>query len=520
MADSQQRYRVVEKLESGGMAEVFRAESEGLQGFKKQVAIKRVLPHLSEKKKFISMFLDEARLSAQLSHSNCVQVFDIGVGDSAYFIVMEFVEGANLKSVADAIRKQGKEFPVQAAVFIAHEICKGLAYAHELKDPQGMPMHIVHRDMSPPNVLITKFGEIKIVDFGLAKANSQLEKSEPGIIKGKFSYLSPEAALGQEVDARTDIFAVGIILWELIAGQRLFLGETDFQTVKKVQQAVIPPLVPINKHVTPELERIVQKALARDPAQRYATARDLGKDLSRHLFAIGQPVSAFDIEALVQGAMRERQRTRPQQHSIIDKLIEEALLEFTSLKEDDKPGEVKKGGGDLKPAPLNLGDFEDPSRWGLSEVAIADRASRPDPIRASIPDSAFVEGNLSALEDDDAPASMGGQMGGSGMGQAPQMTPLPLPSSQPQFTPQPLPGGYTPLPRHGSSPGAISSGGMMPPAPSSGHGAQLGPGMPQPMPMARAPEKKAVGPVIGVAVVIAAAVAVAAAWFLHLIPHS
>ena len=237
----QQRYRVVEKLESGGMAEVFRAESEGLQGFRKQVAIKRVLPHLSEKKKFIAMFLDEARLSAQLSHSNCVQVFDIGVGDNAFFIVMEYVDGANLKGIAESVKKQGKDFPVPAAAWVAHEICKGLSYAHELTDPNGMPMNLVHRDMSPPNVLITKYGEVKIVDFGLAKASSQLEKSEPGIIKGKFSYLSPEAALGQEVDKRTDIFAVGIILWELLAGQRLFLGDTDFQTVKKVQVASVPP---------------------------------------------------------------------------------------------------------------------------------------------------------------------------------------------------------------------------------------------------------------------------------------
>jgi eukaryotic-like serine/threonine-protein kinase len=241
MSDSQQRYRVVEKLEAGGMAEVYRAESEGLQGFRKQVAIKRVLPHLSEKKKFISMFLDEARLSAQLSHSNCVQVFDIGVGDNAYFIVMEYVDGGNLKGISETLKKQGKSFPVQIAVFIAIEICKGLAYAHEARDATGAPLQIVHRDMSPPNVLVTKYGEVKIVDFGLAKASSQLEKSEPGIIKGKFSYLSPEAAMGQEVDARTDIFAVGIILWELLTGQRLFLGDTDFQTVKKVQQAVVPP---------------------------------------------------------------------------------------------------------------------------------------------------------------------------------------------------------------------------------------------------------------------------------------
>ena len=231
-AHQQQRYRVIERLASGGMAEVFLAESAGIEGFKKQVAIKRVLPHLSEKKRFIAMFLDEARLSAHLSHSNVAQVFDIGVGDNAYFIVMEYVDGADLKGVIEYLKKQGKTFPVEAAVLIAIKICEGLTYAHELKGSAGEPLHIVHRDMSPPNVLITKHGEVKIVDFGLAKASSQLEKSEAGIIKGKFSYLSPEAALGQEVDHRTDIFAVGIILWEMLAGRRLFLGDSDFATVK------------------------------------------------------------------------------------------------------------------------------------------------------------------------------------------------------------------------------------------------------------------------------------------------
>src|SRR5262245_23280 len=218
MSESQQRYRVVEKLESGGMAEVFRAESEGLQGFRKQVAIKRVLPHLSSKKKFISMFLDEARLSAQLSHSNCVQVFDIGVGDNAYFIVMEYVDGSDLKAVIDYLKSNHRTFPIEIAVLIVIRICEGLTYAHELTSADGKPIDVVHRDMSPPNVLITKHGEVKIVDFGLAKATSQLEKSEPGIIKGKFSYLSPEAATGGDVDLKTDIFAVGIILWELLAG--------------------------------------------------------------------------------------------------------------------------------------------------------------------------------------------------------------------------------------------------------------------------------------------------------------
>jgi len=399
MTEPQQRYRVIEKLESGGMAEVFRAESEGLQGFKKQVAIKRVLPHLSEKKKFISMFLDEARLSAHLTHSNCVQVFDIGVGDNAYFIVMEFVDGANLKSITESLRKQGKEFPVSYAAFIALEICKGLSYAHELRDPSGTDLHIVHRDMSPPNVLITKYGEIKIVDFGLAKANSQLEKSEPGIIKGKFSYLSPEAAMGQDVDARTDIFAVGIILWELLTGQRLFMGDTDFQTVKKVQQAQVPSASSINPQVPPELDRILSKSLTRDPDARYRTARDLGQDLSKFMFKLGTPVSAFDIAQIVQSVMKDRGKVKAKpQASIIESLIEEALLEFTSLTDEEKAEAQRKENSATAKAPSNPGGFVDPTNWA-DEFSASDGSSH-DIARTGIAGKQLEVGNLSALEDD------------------------------------------------------------------------------------------------------------------------
>ena len=478
MSDSQQRYRVIEKLESGGMAVVFRAESEGLQGFRKQVAIKRVLPHLSSKKKFISMFLDEARLSAQLSHSNCVQVFDIGVGDNAFFIVMEFVDGANLKSIADHIKKSGMDFPVEHAVYLGIELCKGLSYAHELTDPQGVALHIVHRDMSPPNVLITKHGEVKIVDFGLAKANSQLEKSEPGIIKGKFSYLSPEAAMGQEVDARTDVFAVGIILWELLAGQRLFLGDTDFQTVKRVQAAQVPSISQINRRAPQDLEKIIARALARDPATRYATARDLGLDLSRFLFKFGVPVSTFDVAQLVQGAMKDRQRHRPIQASIIDKLIEEALFEFTSLTDDKAEG----GGGAEKPVVLRSRPPAQPAgqvnvgSW-IDEIAGGNR-TEDDALRASLPPG-LSEGNLAALEDDDPPAPSPPVMRAAMSGPRPAATPMPAATPSPR---RPLPV--------------------------------------QPQSTPSLPDRAGSGTKIGVVVaLVVVAAAGAAAWFTHLIPH-
>ncbi len=390
----QQRYRVLEKIASGGMAEVFRAESAGLEGFKKTVAIKRVLPHLSEKKQFIGMFLDEARVSAHLSHSNCVQVFDIGVGDNTYFIVMEFVDGADLKAVIEHRKKINQPIGVEEACLICVRICEGLAYAHELTDHKGDNLGIVHRDMSPPNVLITRHGEVKIVDFGLAKANSQLERSEPGIIKGKFSYLSPEAALGQPIDARTDIFAVGIILWELLAGRRLFLGDTDLETVRQVQAAKVPSLRQFNPNVTPELEQVVARALAGDPSQRYQSARDLGCDLNRMLFRGAHAVSSFDIAKLVEPIWRERQRKKAaklDKGSIIGSLIDEALFSFTSLQEDEEKG---SGAG---AAPLMLGSFENVQDWAgdLGDMGIDDGADRLD-----AGDLRYQAGNLAALEDD------------------------------------------------------------------------------------------------------------------------
>jgi serine/threonine-protein kinase len=517
MSESQQRYRVIERLESGGMAEVFRAESEGLQGFRKQVAIKRVLPHLSSKKKFISMFLDEARLSAQLSHSNCVQVFDIGVGDAAFFIVMEFVDGANLKTIIEHLKKTGRDFPVEAGVYLALEICKGLAYAHELTDTNGVPLHIVHRDMSPPNVLVTKHGEVKIVDFGLAKANSQLEKSEPGIIKGKFSYLSPEAAMGQDVDARTDIFAVGIILWELLAGQRLFLGETDFQTVKKVQASVVPPISQINKKVPSELERVINRALARDPAQRFPTARALGQELSKFMFRYAVPVSTFDIENLVQGAMRERQRFRPQQASIIDKLIEEALFEFTSLTDDPAAGAGVAAPSAVEASAARAagaaagGGYLDMGRW-IEEISVSQKGQQPQGLHSTVPPS-VREGNLAALEDE--PSAPMFPPPGAASRPAVGSSPRPLVSSSGRPIVGLPPSGAPPS--AGASFAAPSSSNPMPMVRPSG-----APLIPSPDPSDALLMRRRSGAAtkLGVAVAVAVvAVAGAAAWFTHLIPH-
>jgi serine/threonine-protein kinase len=397
MALNQQRYRVLNRIAAGGMAEVFRAESAGVEGFKKTVAIKRVLPHLAEKKQFIGMFLDEARLSAHLSHSNCVQVFDIGVGDNTFFIVMEYVDGADLKALIEHQRKQNKPFPLQEACLICLKICEGLEYAHTAKDSKGRDLHIVHRDMSPPNVLITRYGEVKIVDFGLAKANSQLEKSEPGIIKGKFGYLSPEAAYGRPVDLRTDVFAVGIILWEMLAGRRLFLGETDLETVRQVQAANIPPVSKFNPFCNRDVEAVLAKVLARDPEQRYQSARDLGRDLSELMYRAGRAASSFDIADLLAPVVTQRDNSRAEKlrdrGTLIGSLIEEALFEFTSIEKGRETSTMF----DARGTPISLGSFENQT-WA-SDIGDLSLTST-DTLGTTTEGSSIEIGNLAALEED------------------------------------------------------------------------------------------------------------------------
>jgi serine/threonine-protein kinase len=365
---AEQRYRVVERLAAGGMAEVFVGDAMSVQGFKKRVAIKRVLPHLASNENFIGMFLDEARLGARMNHANIVSVMDIGAADNTYFIVMEYVDGANLKTVIEVLLKQGRAVPMKEAVYIAMEASRGLSYAHELCDDDGNDLDIVHRDISPPNILISKRGEVKVTDFGLAKASTQLEKTDPGVVKGKFSYLAPEAALGDKVDERADLFALGIVLWEMIAGRRLFLGDSDYQTVKLVQQAVVPSLAAINAEADDALERVLLKALAKNPADRYQTAREMSDALAGFLFSHQLKVTSYDIAALVKNAIEneDKPRSAAGQQSIIDKLIQEELVRFTSLGGEEAGGDALAldiDADDGGAQPLDAGSFEDPSSW-------------------------------------------------------------------------------------------------------------------------------------------------------------
>ena len=378
------RYTITERVDSGGMAEVFRGVAESLQGFKKNVAIKRILPNLARNKKFVAMFLDEAKLSLFLQHANIVQVFDIAQTQNSYFLVMEYVDGCNLKALSDRLKQRGRRVELPQAIYVMVEACKALSYAHHAENPEtNEPLHIVHRDISPPNILLSKMGEVKLVDFGLAKANSQIESTDPGVVKGKFSYLSPEAASGREVDRRADIFAIGILLWELFTGRRLFYGDTDYQTVELVRQARIPSVAALNPDVDPELEALVRKSLARDPDDRYQEAADLGDALSQYLFSRRLKVTARDVASLVRDVQIEqaRRRSLAPQDSIIDVLIQEEMAKVTSLIEGEQAGGAE-GQSSLDPS-----SFVDTSGWAAdfgfsAEPAPAAAPAPPPPVPA------------------------------------------------------------------------------------------------------------------------------------------
>lgn len=344
----QQKYKVIKKLDAGGMAEVFIADASGVEGIIKRVAIKRILPTLSSNTKFVAMFLDEARVASVLSHANIVQTFDVGESEGSYFIVMEFVDGTSLKNLIEHRKERGLLIPMGVAVRFIIEACKGLDYAHNAVDFRQKPLGIVHRDISPPNLLVSVRGEVKVVDFGLAKAASQLEVTDPGVVKGKFSYLAPEAVMGLPVDHRADIFALGIILWEMLTGKRLFYGENEYQTVQLVERCHIPPINHLNPKVPAVLDDVIYKALARDRDLRYQQAEDFADALTNFLYSAGLKATTSDIAALVREARGLGTARSDGEANLADLLVEEELLAGFTLDEKaaSAPSLLAEGGGE------------------------------------------------------------------------------------------------------------------------------------------------------------------------------
>ncbi len=278
------KYVLLEKLAMGGMAEVYLGRSIGAGGVGKFVAIKRILPQFSEQVEFVDMFKDEASIAINLQHSNIVTITEFGMEKNQFFIVMDFVNGRNLKQILNKVKTANSGLGIEHIVYCAKEIAAGLDHAHRCLNPAtAKPLNIIHRDMSPHNVMLSFDGEIKVVDFGIAKAETQIESTRAGTLKGKFGYMSPEQADAQEVDQRTDVFSLGIILWELLANDRLFIGKNEIEILRKIKECNIQPLRKLNANIPPELEKIVSKALAKDRNLRYRNAEDLHRDLHRFL---------------------------------------------------------------------------------------------------------------------------------------------------------------------------------------------------------------------------------------------
>jgi eukaryotic-like serine/threonine-protein kinase len=350
------RYTIQERLGGGGQAEVFRGVAETMEGFKKRVAIKRVLPHLTSNPQFVAMLLDEARLSLHLQHANVVQVFDISRDDDGgYFLVMEFVNGCDLKALVEHEIANTRSANIPLVLYVLIEACKGLHYAHTLEHPEThKPLGIVHRDVSPPNIMLSRNGEVKLVDFGLAKANSQLEITEEGVVKGKFSYLAPETTLGLDVDARADVFALGIILWEMLTERRLFVGSTPHATVELVRAARIPSMIAINPNIDLELDAIVRKALARDRDQRFQSAADLGDALAGYLFSHKLKATAKDVAMAVREIRAAKALRESPKASLIDALVKDEINQLTSVVAE----EIR-----ARPLPPSDGDLVDIGGW-------------------------------------------------------------------------------------------------------------------------------------------------------------
>ncbi|HET9185067.1 MAG TPA: protein kinase, partial [Solirubrobacterales bacterium] len=294
------QYTLLEKIAAGGMAEVWKARMRGVEGFQKTVAIKKILPHMTDNSEFIGMFIDEAKLAAQLSHPNIVHIYDLGKIGRDYYIAMEYVEGKDLRSILNAARRKGRPLPLSLALLIASRLASALDYAHRKRDFEGEDLALVHRDVSPQNVLITSEGDVKLCDFGIAKAVSKAGQTQMGALKGKLQYMSPEQAWGRAVDSRSDIFSLGAVLFEMITGERLFSGDTEMSVLEAVRQGQIRTPRDVDPSVPPAVDEIVARALAYEVGNRFQSAGEMMQRIEAVLHETPPSPGPSDLAAFLE----------------------------------------------------------------------------------------------------------------------------------------------------------------------------------------------------------------------------
>ncbi len=379
------RYDLLEPIAKGGMAEVFKARARDDVGFERIVAVKRILPNLAADEEFVSMFVDEAKIAVQLTHASIAQIFDLGRVDDHYYIALEYIHGRDLRAITTAERARGGAVPINVACFIIMKVAEALDYAHRAAGRDGQPLNVIHRDVSPQNVIVSFDGDVKVIDFGLAKAAGRATQTQAGILKGKLAYLSPEQAQGDRIDWRSDLFALGILLFELLTGQRLFLRDNDLDTVLAVRNGEVPDPRSIAGDISDELAATVLKALNHDRNARFQRGRDLAEALEAYLYSSGEPmtrrkVGEYLTELFPEAFMKEEELSE----MLGVELIEEAPAGVS----DAHPPIAEAGLGDstdrMAEEPEAALFDEEESRTEIFMPSVEDDATGPSPEPAAM----------------------------------------------------------------------------------------------------------------------------------------
>jgi serine/threonine protein kinase/Tfp pilus assembly protein PilF len=378
------KYILLEKIATGGMAQLFRAKIIGIEGFEKLIAIKMILPHFAKEKDLITSFIDEAKLAALLNHQNIVQIYDFGNIEDSYFISMEYLFGKDLRAVWTQLKDKGTPLPLEHALYITSRLCAGLTYAHELRDFQGKALNIIHRDISPQNVFVTYQGDVKILDFGIAKAASQSTVTQFGMIKGKVAYMSPEQAAGKPVDQRSDIFSAGILLYELVTNTRMFTGESTMQILTRVRDAQFDSPEAVVGGLHSKVYGIINRALAKDPDQRYHVAADMLADLEECMMELSLRPSSRGLgqymRELFADEIAPEQKVAPEASGSQKIEVEEAKEIEASKQDVSEPAPVDK------PEPVAIEkEATAPSAPAPSVEAVnEERRKKPWPLYAAV----------------------------------------------------------------------------------------------------------------------------------------
>ncbi|WP_168211019.1 serine/threonine-protein kinase [Persicimonas caeni] len=406
------KYCLLERVSVGGMAEIFRAKPFNAPESQKHLALKRILPHLAEDDEFVQMFIDEAKLTVQLIHPNIVRTYELGRFHTSPYILMEFISGQDILELQRKLREQRRIMSVAMCCYIAREIATGLDYVHAKNDENGDPLNIIHRDISPQNVLVTYGGKVKIIDFGIAKGTFQETRTQVGVLKGKFGYMSPEQVRGEAIDHRSDLFSVGILLWEMLTNRRLFRGDNEYETLQMVRDPDIAPPSQKNSQIPPEVDRIVAKALAADANERFQSGRELAAALDSFLMSLNPPYGAENLSQWMADMFSEPLAAERQKRQFfrrirtpddVRRLAREAEGEDTRPDEDAPTSEHQA----LWAADISPEENVDVDRFASEHTVVAaggfDAAqfaaeAEEDVIALDVDDIIEIEGDNSGLE--------------------------------------------------------------------------------------------------------------------------